>query len=155
MAIKVSLDELVDLCLAHGVEILELVHGREFNDVETIGQDAIWLSLEEMLAFVGGNVRDCGEDVCAVSSASFDAVAMVDAPLSCFMVDVKVLQIVVKVDGAGAVMLFSLVTGTVSQTAPFTHHRYRPSKVACVVKMVVTSILRFRHSGIARPACHS
>ena len=46
-----------------------------------------------------GNGR---ENVCAVSGRALDAVAVIDSALARFMVDVEVLEVVVKVDGAGA-----------------------------------------------------
>lgn len=55
-----------------------------------------------MLRLVGGDVRDGGKDVGAVSSGSLDAVAVVDASLAGLVVDVKVGQIVVEVDGSRA-----------------------------------------------------
>jgi hypothetical protein len=41
VAIEVTSDEVVDLGFGHGVEVLELVHGGELDDVETVRQDAI------------------------------------------------------------------------------------------------------------------
>lgn len=55
-----------------------------------------------MLTLVGSDVRDRGEDVGAVGSGSLDTVAVVDATLAGLVVDVKVLQVVVEVNGAGA-----------------------------------------------------
>ena len=46
-----------------------------------------------------GNGR---ENVGAVGGRALDAVAVIDAALARFMVDVEVLEVVVKVDGAGA-----------------------------------------------------
>ena len=47
-------------------------------------------------------MRDGGEDIGAMCRRTFDAVAVVDAALPGFMVHVKVLHVVVEVDGAGA-----------------------------------------------------
>jgi hypothetical protein len=47
-------------------------------------------------------VANGGKYIGAVSSGTFNAVAVVDAPLSGFMIDIKVGEIVVKVDGARA-----------------------------------------------------
>jgi hypothetical protein len=95
-------DELVDLGLGGGVHVLELVHSLELDDVETIGKDAVRFSLEEMLGFVGSNVGDSGKDVGTVGSTAFYAVAVVDTALASLVVDVKVLEVVVKVNGASA-----------------------------------------------------
>jgi uncharacterized protein (UPF0212 family) len=80
--------------------VLELVHGLELDDVEAVGDDAVGLALEEMLSLVGGDVGDGGKDVCTVGRAPLDAVAVVDTALAGLVVDVKVLEIVVKVDAA-------------------------------------------------------
>lgn len=102
MAVEVTPDEVVDLGLGHGVQVLELVHGGELDDVETVGKDTVGFPLEQVLAFVGGDVADGGENVRAVRRSPFDAVSVVDTALSSFMVDVKVLQVVVKIDRTGA-----------------------------------------------------
>jgi hypothetical protein len=52
-----------------------------------------------MLALVGSDVADCGEDVGRVCGSTFNAVTMIDASLAGFVVDIKVLEIVVKIDG--------------------------------------------------------
>lgn len=101
VTVEVSLDELVDLGLGNGVQVLELVHGREFDYIETIGQDTVWLALEQMLGLVSGNVTDCSENVCAVSSSTLDAVTVIDTTLASLMIDIKVLQVVVEIDAAG------------------------------------------------------
>lgn len=101
-----------------------LVHRAELGDVETVGKHSILaarcgsaplrfapsssqlrltrLALEQVLALVRGDVRDGREDVGAVGGAALDAVAVVDAALARLVVDVEVLQVVVKVDTAGA-----------------------------------------------------
>jgi hypothetical protein len=84
------------------VQVLELVHSRELDDVEAVREDAVGLALEQVLGLVGGDVADGGEDVGAVGCGALDAVAMVDAALAGLVVDVKVGEVVVKVDGAGA-----------------------------------------------------
>jgi hypothetical protein len=55
-----------------------------------------------MFALVGGNVRYGGEDIGAVGSGTLDAVSVVYAALPGFVVDVEVLEVVVKVNGASA-----------------------------------------------------
>ena len=55
-----------------------------------------------MFALVGGDVRYGGKDVGAMGSRTLDAVSVVYAALPGFVVDVKVLEVVVKVDGASA-----------------------------------------------------
>ena len=53
-----------------------------------------------MFGLVGGDVRDGGKDVCAVCGRTFDAIPVVDTTLAGFVIDVKVLKVVVKVDRA-------------------------------------------------------
>jgi hypothetical protein len=54
-----------------------------------------------MFTFVGRDMAHRGEHVRGVSGCTFDAVAVVYPALAGFVVNVKELQIVVEVDGAG------------------------------------------------------
>jgi len=101
VSVKVSSNELIYFRFAGGVEVLELVDSLELHNIETIRKYTIWLSLEQVFALIGRNVGYGGENIRAVSSRSFDAISMVDSPLSSFVIDVKILKIVVEVDGAG------------------------------------------------------
>ena len=56
MTVEMASDKLVNLALAGRMEILELVHGLELDDVQAIWQDAIWFSLQKMLGLVCGDV---------------------------------------------------------------------------------------------------
>ena len=77
VAVKVSANKVVDLGLGGGVEVLELVHGLELDDIESVGEDAIWLTLEEMLGLISGNMRYSSEYIGAVGSGTLYAVAKV------------------------------------------------------------------------------
>ena len=55
-----------------------------------------------MFTFVCRNVGDGCEDVGAVSGGTLNAIAVIYAAFTGLMVDVKVLEVVVKVDGSGA-----------------------------------------------------
>ena len=55
-----------------------------------------------MLALVCSDMRNRSENIRAVCRRTFDTVSVVNAALARFVVDVKVLEVVVKVDGAGA-----------------------------------------------------
>jgi len=55
-----------------------------------------------MFGLVSGDVRDGSEDICAVCGRTFDAISVVDTTLSGFVIDIKVLKVVVKVDRASA-----------------------------------------------------
>ena len=102
VAVEVSPDEVVDLGLGGGVHVLELVHCLELDNIKTIWENTIRLVLEQMFALVGHDVENSHENVGAVGRRVLDAVAVVDAALAGLMVDVEVLEVVVKVDGAGA-----------------------------------------------------
>jgi hypothetical protein len=55
-----------------------------------------------MLTLVSSNVGYSGEDICTMGCAAFDAISVVYTTFSCLMVDIEILKIVVKIDGAGA-----------------------------------------------------
>ena len=56
MAVKVPANKVVDLRLRCRVQVLELVHRLELDDVQTVGKDAVGLALEEMFGLVRGDV---------------------------------------------------------------------------------------------------
>jgi hypothetical protein len=97
VAVEMSSYEVIDLDLGLLMQVLELMGRRELLDVETVGQDTVWLALQEMFTFVCGDVRDRGEDIGGVRGGALDAVPVVDAALSCLSVAVEVLQVVVEV----------------------------------------------------------
>lgn len=53
-----------------------------------------------MFTLKRGNVTDGGEHIGTVCSRSFDTVSVVDTPLASFVINIKVLQVVVKVNTA-------------------------------------------------------
>lgn len=53
-----------------------------------------------MFTFVCRNVRDSSEDISAVSGGTLYAIAVIYAAFTGLVVDVKVLEVVVKVDGS-------------------------------------------------------
>ena len=75
VAVKVSAHKVIDLGLRESVQILELVHRLEFDDVESIGKDTVRLALEEMFALVRGDVRHGCKYVCTVRCRAFNAVS--------------------------------------------------------------------------------
>lgn len=91
MAIKVPSDEIVNLLFRLLMEILKFVHGGELLHVQSVGNDAIGLPLQEVLAFIGGDVGDGGEDVRGVRGGPFDAISMIDPSFAGLGVDIKVL----------------------------------------------------------------
>ena len=55
-----------------------------------------------MFALVCGDVRDSSKNIRGVRCCPFNAVPMVDTAISCFRIDIKELQIIVEINGAGA-----------------------------------------------------
>lgn len=102
VAIEMSADKVVDLLLCLLVQVLELVNSRELCDVETIGQNAIGLSLQQMLRLKSCDMRNSGENIASMCGGSLNTVSVVDTTLASFSVDIEPLQVVVKVHGAGA-----------------------------------------------------
>lgn len=101
MSVEVSTNKLVDLRLGIRVKILELMHRLEFDNVETVGKDAVGFPFKEMFTFVGSDMGNRREDISTVSCRAFNAVSMIDAALPSFVVDIKVLKVVVEIDRAG------------------------------------------------------
>lgn len=102
VAIEVTANKVVNLLLGLLVQVLEFMDGGKFGYVEPVGQDTIGLSLQQMLRLECCNVRHGRKYVARVCGCALDTVSMVDAPLAGFGVDVEVLQVVIKVDRAGA-----------------------------------------------------
>lgn len=84
------------------MKILKFVHGLEFDDVQTIWKNAIGLALEEMFGLKSSDMRNGGENVSTMGSASLYTIAMIDAPLACLVIDVKILKIVVEIHASCA-----------------------------------------------------
>lgn len=90
VAIEVTAYEVVDLRLGDSVQVLELMHRREFDHVQAIWQDAVCalrsksdcfqdkgrtrLALEKMLGFIRGDVRHGREHVRTVRRSALNAV---------------------------------------------------------------------------------
>lgn len=100
MAIEVPSHEFVNLCLARGVQILELVHGLELDHIKSIRQYSVRFPLEQMLTLICGDVGNGGKDICAMGSRSLDAVTVVDTAFARFVIDIKVLEVIVEIHRA-------------------------------------------------------
>lgn len=55
-----------------------------------------------MFTLVSGNVGNGGEDIGTVGGGTFDTISMVNPSFSRFVIDVEILEVVVKVHGASA-----------------------------------------------------
>jgi hypothetical protein len=73
----------------------------ELDDVEPIGHYTVRLALQEMFRLICRDVGHRREHVRAMCGRTFDTIAVVYATLASFMVDIKVLEVVVKIDAAG------------------------------------------------------
>ena len=91
-------DKLVDLLPCGCVQIRVLAHPLKIVGVQAIWHDTVRLALQEILRLQGSDVRYSGEDVRTVCRCTLDAISMVYAAFSGFMVDVKILDIVIKVN---------------------------------------------------------
>jgi hypothetical protein len=98
MTIKVTADKVVNTLLGDSMQVLELVHGRELDDVQSVWQDAIGLAFQQMLSLVGSDMGDGCKDIAAVSGSALDAVTVVDATLSSLVVDIEGAEVVVEID---------------------------------------------------------
>ena len=99
MAVEVAAHKLVDLLLAGGVQVLELVQVP--LDIEPVGGDQVRLPLHQMSRLNACNLGDGGENVRQVSPRPLDAITMVDPSFPRLHVAVELLQVVVEVGVAG------------------------------------------------------
>lgn len=95
-------DELVYFGLGSGMEILEFMHCLKFDHVESIRQDPIGFAFQQMLRLVGSNVRDRGEYISTMSGGALNTIAVIDASFACLVIDVKILEVIVKINASGA-----------------------------------------------------
>lgn len=73
------------------MQVLELVHRLELDDVQSIGNHSVGFALEEMLRLVCSDMGHGGEDVGTVGSRAFNAVSVIDTALSSLVVDIEIL----------------------------------------------------------------
>jgi hypothetical protein len=83
------------------MQVLELVHCLELDNIESIRQHPVRFPLQQMLTLVRSYMRYSSEYIGAVCSGALNTVSVVDSALSGFVVDIEVLEVVVEVDGAG------------------------------------------------------
>lgn len=102
MTIEVPSNKVMNLLLCLLMQVLEFVNRRELCDVQTIGQNAIRLSLQQMLGLKRCDVGDCGENITCMRGCSFNAVSVVDTALTSLSIDIEPLQVVVEIHGASA-----------------------------------------------------
>jgi hypothetical protein len=84
------------------VEVLELVHRRKLYNVQSVGQNTIWLALQKVLALVRRNVGNRGENIARMCGRTLNAVSVVNSTLSSFRIHIEPLQIVVEINRTSA-----------------------------------------------------
>ena len=82
------------------MQVLELVHRLELDDIQSIRQHSVRFPLQQMLTLVRSYMRYGSKYIGAMCGGALDTVSVVDSALSGFVIDIKVLEIVVEVDGA-------------------------------------------------------
>ena len=101
MAIEMSPHEIINLTLRRLMQILELMHRLELDHIQPIGKDTIRFPLQQMLRFVRGNMRHRRKHIRTMRRRTFYAIPMIDPALARLMIDIKVLKVVVEIDGTG------------------------------------------------------
>ena len=91
VAIKMTSYKVIDDILLDGMQILEFVHSLEFDDVKPIRQNSVRLPLQQMFAFVGGDMTDRREDIGGMCCSSFYAISVIDSSFAGFMIDIEIL----------------------------------------------------------------
>ena len=94
--------KVMNLFLRLGVKILKLVHRGKLDNVQSIGQNTIWLAFEQVLALVSRDVRNCGEDITRMGRCTFDTVTVVNSSLARFSIHIEILKVVVEINGSSA-----------------------------------------------------
>jgi hypothetical protein len=100
--IKMTTNKFVNLRLGCRMKILEFVHRLELDDIQPVRKNTIRFALEEMFTLISGDMRNGGEHISAMGGRALNAVSVVNPALSGFVINIKVLKVVVKVDRTGA-----------------------------------------------------
>ena len=95
-------NEVMNLLFRLFVQVLKLVHSGKLFDVQTIGQNSVRFTLQQMLTLVGSDVRDGCEDIRCMGSCTFYAVSVIYTTLARLGVDIEVLKVIVEVNRASA-----------------------------------------------------
>jgi hypothetical protein len=101
MTVKVAPDKFIDFGFACCMQVLKFVHRLEFNDIQTIRKYTVWFPFQQVFTFIGCDVRNGCEHISAMCCRTFYAVSVIDSSFSSFMVDIKILQIVIEINGTG------------------------------------------------------
>lgn len=101
VAVEMASHEVMNLRLGSCMSILELVHSLEFYYVQSVGKDAVGFALKQVLRLIGSDMRDSREDIGTMCCRTLDTVSVVYTAFSSFVVDVKVLKVVIEIYTAG------------------------------------------------------
>ena len=101
MTIKMAPDKFIDFGFACRMHVLKFVNRLEFNDVQTVRKYAVWFPFKQVFAFICCDVRNGCEHISAMCCRTFYAVSVINSSFSGFVVDIKILQIVIEINGAG------------------------------------------------------
>jgi len=94
-------NELIDFGLGGGVHILEFMHSLKLDDIQAIWQYTIRFAFQQMLTLVCRNMGDGRKNISTVSSRTFNTVSVIDTTFPGFVIDIKVLKIIVEIYGTG------------------------------------------------------
>ena len=61
----------------------------ELDDIEAVGENDVWLALQQVLRLLSRYLGNGAEDVCAVCGRPLQTVAVVDLPVSRLLVHIK------------------------------------------------------------------
>ena len=78
------------------------MHRLEFDNVQPVRQHSIRFPLQQVLRFVGCDVRHGCKNIRAMGRGPLDTIPVVDATFACLVIDVEVLQVVIEVDTSSA-----------------------------------------------------
>ncbi len=78
------------------------MRGGELLHIKAIRKNTIWFSLQQVLAFECCDMGDGGENIGGMSCCSLDAISMIYATFSGFSINIKPLEVVIKVHRACA-----------------------------------------------------
>ena len=65
----------------------------ELDHIEAVGENDVWLSLQQMLRLLSCYLGNSAEDVCAVCGRSLQAVAVIDLSVTSLLVHIELQQV--------------------------------------------------------------
>jgi len=93
MAIKMTPNKFVNLSFSCGMQVLELVHNLELDNIEAVRKNAIWLPFK-VLRPIRRDTRYGGIDINTACCGAFHTIPVVNTALSCLVIHIKILEVV-------------------------------------------------------------